>query len=51
MQMICSRCGKAGIYWENLTGMAYTYCPNCGGRNCQQQEEQVEEQEEEVEDV
>lgn len=38
--MICSICGRAGIYWKNLTAIfgAYTYCPNCGGTNCQRPE-------------
>jgi hypothetical protein len=34
--MICSICGKYGIYWKNLSGLSpYTYCPNCGNTNCQ----------------
>jgi len=37
--MICARCGRVGIYWKDLTGMPYTYCPNCEGINCQQEEE------------
>jgi hypothetical protein len=29
--MICSVCGKLGIYWKNLAGPSpYTYCPDCG---------------------
>ena len=41
--MICA-CGKAGIYWKNLTGLQpYTYCPHCGGTNCQVADEQESE--------
>jgi len=45
--MICSNCGKAGIYWKNLGGPRvlsppYTYCPHCGGKNCQKFEEPEE---------
>jgi hypothetical protein len=45
--MICSICGKYGIYWKNLGGLSpYTYCPNCRNTNCQQPEERQEEEEE-----
>jgi hypothetical protein len=33
--MVCERCNCAGIYWASLGLDAYTYCPTCGGRNCQ----------------
>ena len=39
--MICSNCGRMGIYWKNLGSaslMPWTYCPHCGGRNCQEPE-------------
>uniref|UniRef100_A0A6M3KD68 Uncharacterized protein n=1 Tax=viral metagenome TaxID=1070528 RepID=A0A6M3KD68_9ZZZZ len=46
--MVCSICGRYDIYWKNLTGLSpYTYCPNCGGTNCQIPEPQQEEEEEE----
>lgn len=36
MTMICGNCNTYGIHWVgpfgNLTG---TKCPNCGGENCQ----------------
>lgn len=49
--MVCSKCGKTGIYWKNLgnprvLSPPYTYCPHCGGRNCQQIEEAYWEDEE-----
>lgn len=29
-QMICSKCHKHGIYWENVGSYnAHTYCPHC----------------------
>lgn len=31
--MICSRCHRYGMYWQNLTGLSpYTYCPHCQSR-------------------
>lgn len=33
--MVCSNCGRTGIYWKNLTGLPWTYCPHCEGTNCQ----------------
>lgn len=34
--MVCSICGKYGLYWKNLGGLSpWTYCPHCGGTNCQ----------------
>ncbi len=51
--MICNNCGQYGIYWKNLTGIhPFTYCPNCGGTNCQRLpppeliEEEIDEEEE-----
>ena len=39
-EMYCSKCYRFGIYWKNLGGMnQHTYCPHCGGINCQQVEE------------
>ena len=30
--MICSLCGRLGIYWRgNLIDNPSTYCPHCGG--------------------
>jgi hypothetical protein len=47
MDMVCETCGRSGIYWKNLGGMSpYTYCPNCGGINCQEPEQREEEPEE-----
>jgi hypothetical protein len=38
--MICSNCGRPGIYWKDITKLsAYTYCPHCQGTNCQVPEE------------
>lgn len=52
MTMRCANCGKYGIYWKNLTGISpYTYCPNCGCKNCQEPEKLAEEEEEEDDDV
>lgn len=43
-QMFCSRCHRYGIYWKNLGGMnQHTYCPHCGGVNCQEMETLEEE--------
>jgi hypothetical protein len=43
--MVCGNCGRYGIYWKNLSGLSpYTYCPNCGGTNCQTPEEPREEE-------
>jgi len=45
--MVCGRCGRTGIYWKDLTGLSpYTYCPNCGGYDCQEPELPIEEDEE-----
>lgn len=48
--MVCSICGKYGIYWKNLCGLSglspYTFCPHCRNTNCQQPEPQPEEGEE-----
>ena len=46
--LVCSKCGKTGLYWKNLAGILYppyTYCPHCGGTNCQQiiDEDMIEE--------
>ena len=42
--MVCGRCHQYGIYWKNLGGLQpYTFCPNCGGGNCQMPEEPREE--------
>lgn len=49
-QMICSNCGRYGIYWKDLTGVSpYTYCPHCRCTNCQMSEEPPEEEEEQDE--
>ena len=48
-EMICKHCGRRGIYWKNLASQyygPYTYCPHCGGTNCQKREEEFEEEEE-----
>jgi hypothetical protein len=43
-QMLCSKCGKYGIYWTGLgTISPYTECPHCGRKNCHIQEEENEE--------
>ena len=45
--MYCAKCHLIGIYWKNLGGInEYTFCPNCGGVNCQQVEIENEEEEE-----
>jgi len=44
-QMICGNCGKYGIYWKNLASQydaPSTYCPHCGGTNCQKMEVEFE---------
>jgi hypothetical protein len=47
--MCCGKCYRFGIYWIGLgTGNPHTYCPNCGGVNCQQAEEPEEEEQENV---
>ena len=39
-EMFCGRCYRFGIYWKNIGGgNQHTYCPYCGGINCQQVEE------------
>jgi Zn finger protein HypA/HybF involved in hydrogenase expression len=45
MAMVCARCHTTGIYWIHLRVMVEapsTYCPNCGGRNCQMVEPETE---------
>jgi len=43
-EMICANCGKRGIHWMkgSLHHAPFTYCPNCGGMNCQKYEEPEE---------
>lgn len=39
--MRCSRCGHGGVRWMGpLTNLTHTECPNCGGQNCQEPDEQ-----------
>jgi len=33
--MICGNCNKIGIYWKGTIDNMHTYCPHCGGTNCQ----------------
>jgi hypothetical protein len=38
--MYCGKCHRFGIYWVKLGTMnQHTYCPHCGGVNCQQEAE------------
>ena len=49
--MYCSKCHRFGIYWKNLgTCTEHTFCPYCGGVNCQQIQEELEELDEENSD-
>jgi len=44
--MICSNCGRAGIYWKNLCGLSpWTFCPNCNSAQPPMPEEPEEEEE------
>jgi len=46
--MICSRCNRYGIYWENLCGLSpHTYCPHCKSRQAPVPEEREPEEDEE----
>jgi len=48
--MVCSSCGRMGMYWENLAGLSpWTYCPHCEGPR-QPTPEEPEPEEEEQED-
>ena len=45
--MVCSVCGNYGIYWKNLGGLRpYTYCPTCGGTDCEMPEQRSQDEEE-----
>lgn len=40
MTMICSRCNQYGIRWMGTWGnLTHTECPNCGGKNCQREDQ------------
>jgi len=45
--MICSNCGRAGIYWKDLCGSPWTFCPNCNSAQAPVPEEQEPEEDEE----
>jgi hypothetical protein len=50
--MICSNCGRAGMYWDGLCGISpWTFCPNCKSRQLPIPEEPEPEEEEEPEEV
>lgn len=42
--MRCARCGQFGIHWRDLTTSPWTYCPHCGGTNCQEAPEESDEE-------
>ena len=46
--MLCSNCGRAGIYWKNLGGLSpWTFCPHCNSAQSPIPEEPEPEEEEE----
>jgi hypothetical protein len=44
MTMICSRCHTATVTWRGpLLNLTHTECSSCGGRNCQEIEQDLDE--------